>query len=791
MIPRFAVTGRLGSLDAAGEARLFERGRAADPVVAHAVSDILTDVRQRGDDALRDLAHRFDNVRLDALEVAPQACIDALDALEPALRSALLDAARAIETFHRAQLPVPLVLETRPGVLLGRRAEALARVGVYAPGGRAAYPSSVLMGVIPARVAGVGEVVVCSPPGADGRPPALVLAACALAGADRLFALGGAGAVAALAYGTQSVPRVNRIVGPGNAYVAEAKRQLTGVVAIDCPAGPSEILIVADRSADVDVIAAELIAQAEHDPDAAAVLVTTAGEHVQAVVAACARVLADQPRRDIVQAAFASSGALLVADSLDDALAFATRYAPEHLLLLVQDPRAALERVRSAGTVFLGRASSVAFGDYMTGANHVLPTGGMARAYGGLSTLDFVRFSTWQEVSDDAAAAMSAATALLADAEGLPGHAAAARLRSKAGAHGTVPPVLRAVYADIPLYEPGRVPAEVDLSDNTNLFGVQSSVAERLAGLESAAVTRYPTVYATDLKRAFAKRLRVAPENIVTGCGSDDLIDSAIRAFCEPGDALAYPVPTFGVVHTFARMNAARPIEVPLGPDFALDADALLATGARLLYLCRPNNPTGNAFDREAVARVIREARGLVLIDEAYADFAGDDVLDLVLASDRAVALRTMSKVWGLAGLRVGVAVGPRALVAEIEKSRGPYKVGGVAEALALAALGDSETTARAIASVRANRARLADALGAAGFRTWPSSANFLLVQVPAALGPAREAAAALREHGVQVRPFGGLPHAGECLRVTVGPWPMMESFLVALRTVTARNGTR
>jgi histidinol-phosphate aminotransferase len=166
-------------------------------------------------------------------------------------------------------------------------------------------------------------------------------------------------------------------------------------------------------------------------------------------------------------------------------------------------------------------------------------------------------------------------------------------------------------------------------------------------------------------------------------------------------------------------------------------------------------------------------------------------VLDLVLASDRAVALRTMSKVWGLAGLRVGVAVGPRALVAEIEKSRGPYKVGGVAEALALAALGDSETTARAIASVRANRARLADALGAAGFRTWPSSANFLLVQVPAALGPAREAAAALREHGVQVRPFGGLPHAGECLRVTVGPWPMMESFLVALRTVTARNGTR
>jgi histidinol dehydrogenase len=273
------------------------------------------------------------------------------------------------------------------------------------------------MGVIPARVAGVDEIVLCSPPGPTGHPSAVVLAAAAIGGASRVFALGGAGAIAAMAYGTESVPRVDRIVGPGNAYVAEAKLQVSSAVAIDSP----------DGSVDPALVARELLAQAEHDRLAAVVAVTTSASAAQAVRAALGQLLSMQPRRDICAAALAGQGAVLWADSLDEAITFANAYAPEHLLLVVDGPDAALATLRNAGTVFVGPSASVAFGDYMTGANHVLPTGGLARSYSGLSTLDFVRWTTYQRVSPAAAAQLAADVGAFADAEGLPGHAMAAR----------------------------------------------------------------------------------------------------------------------------------------------------------------------------------------------------------------------------------------------------------------------------------------------------------------------------------------------------------------------------
>lgn len=786
--PDFAVAGRLESLGPAEEGKLFDRGRSTDPAVMEAVAAIVADVRSRRDAALIDLARRFDGVEDLRIEVPRPECRAALDRLDPRVRDALVEAAGAIAVFHRAQMPAPLEVEVRPGVRLGRRAEPLGRVGVYAPGGRAAYPSSVLMGVVPARVAGVSEVLVCSPPGPDGRPPAAVLAACAIGGADRVFALGGAGAVAALAFGTGTVPRVDKVVGPGNAYVTEAKRQLTGQVAIDCPAGPSEILIVADDTADPELIAVELLAQAEHDPDAAAVLVTTDPTQPEAVLGALSRLLESHPRSDIVRSALRARGGLLVAASQAEALAFATRWAPEHLLLLVREPRVAWDRVRCAGTTFLGPASSVAFGDYVTGANHVLPTAGLARAYAGLSTLDFLRWATWQEVGAAAAAELAGPTAVLAEAEGLPGHAMAARKRKRegSGARERMRVRVREAYRDLSPYDPGRIPTAIDLSDNTNLFGVPPSAAAVLGDLQPDQVTRYPSVYATGLKEALAERFGVEPRNIATGAGSDDVIDSAFRAFCEPGDAIAFPWPTFGVIPSFARMNAAVPLAVPLGPDFALDADALLATGAGATYLCRPNNPTGNAFGREVVSRVIREARGIVVIDEAYADFAGDDVVAEALASERAIVVRTLSKAWGLAGLRLGAAIGPARLIAEVEKSRGPFKVGGAAEAAAVAALrNDAGWVEDCVARVCENRDRLATELRARGCRVWPSAANFLLTRPPPQLG-ARGLSLALRERGVQVRPFADLHGAGDAVRVGIGPWPMMERFLAALDEVTA-----
>ncbi len=410
-------------------ALLLERRPRDEGALRDTVRDLLEEVRSRGDAALLRMAREFDGVELSDLEIPPARWTEALEALDPTLRADLERAAGNIEAFHRAQIPPEVEMETEAGVRLGRRAVPLPAVGVYAPGGRAAYPSSVLMGVVPARAAGVPEIVVCSPPGSSGEPPPEVLAACAIAGATRLFALGGAGAVGALAYGTESVPRVEAIVGPGNQWVTEAKRQVAGELRIDSPAGPSEVLVVAHPGADPERVAGELVAQAEHDPEAAVAAVTWDPRLLARIREALAAQVADSPRRRILEAALADRGALLLARDRTEALDFAEAYAAEHLALFTEDPRGDLETQTTAGTVFLGESSTVAFGDYLTGANHVLPTSGRSRSFSGLSVLEFLRFYTWQEVTPDAATALSGSVARMAEAEGLPGHAAAARSR--------------------------------------------------------------------------------------------------------------------------------------------------------------------------------------------------------------------------------------------------------------------------------------------------------------------------------------------------------------------------
>jgi histidinol dehydrogenase len=426
--------GPLSALEATTRRAIVDRSSTTDTTVRSRTTAIIARVREDGDAALVAFARDFDKVDLPAIEV-PRATWDAaLASLDPELRRVLERSARNIAAVHEAFRPVATECSPEPGIRVGRRPDPFGRVGIYAPGGRAAYPSSLLMGSIPARVAGVGEVIVCSPPGPDGLPSPVVLAAAALAGVDRVFALGGAGAIAAMAIGTATVPRVDRIMGPGNAYVAEAKLQLVADVAIDSPAGPSELLILADHTANPTALARELMAQAEHDPDAAviAVLVGTS-EQVSALsdaleVETLAQI-AQAPRAQIVRESLADRGAIVSVGSIADGVAFANEWAAEHLLLVVDAPvrAATLAALRSAGTIFVGESSSVAFGDYMTGANHVLPTAGAGRSYSGLSTLDFVRWTTWQDVSPAAAASLASDVGIFADAEGLPAHAAAAR----------------------------------------------------------------------------------------------------------------------------------------------------------------------------------------------------------------------------------------------------------------------------------------------------------------------------------------------------------------------------
>lgn len=419
--------GAVADLSAADRDALFDRSTSADPAVREQTSAIIRDVRANGDDALKRMAKQFDRVDLDALEVPRSLCRAALDRTPRDLRRALERAAVNIATVSRAEMPESSACQPFAGVTIERRPMPLNSVGVYAPGGRAAYPSSVLMGVVPARVAGVREVVVCSPPGADGAPTEIVLAAAALTNADRVFAVGGAGAIAAMAYGTQTVPRVDRIVGPGNAYVAEAKLQVVGAVGIDAPAGPSEVLAIVDATSDVTRVALELIAQAEHDPKACAVAVVLGNAVADALATALDDAISHAERDEIVRESLAAGGGILVARSAAEAIDFANAYAPEHLLIATADAAELGAQIRTAGTVFLGLFASVAFGDYLTGSNHVLPTGGLARSYSGLSVLDFIRWTSMQTISPDAAAALAMDVDILARAEGLPGHAAAAR----------------------------------------------------------------------------------------------------------------------------------------------------------------------------------------------------------------------------------------------------------------------------------------------------------------------------------------------------------------------------
>jgi histidinol-phosphate aminotransferase len=353
-------------------------------------------------------------------------------------------------------------------------------------------------------------------------------------------------------------------------------------------------------------------------------------------------------------------------------------------------------------------------------------------------------------------------------------------------ARGQVASITRESYRAIELYAPDRAPCRIDLSDNTNCWGVAPAVEEAIRDASVPTLTRYPNLYAASLKDALGRYLGVGAERIVTGCGSDDILDSAIRAFAEPGDVVACPDPSFAMIPIFARMNGLMPVTVPLTASLDIHADAMLATDARIIYVCSPNNPTGASLSRAAIERVIERSTGIVIIDEAYAEFADVDLSPLAIANERVLVTRTMSKAFGLAGLRIGYATGAPALVAEVEKSRGPYKVSALAERAALAALGDGLAWARdRVAEAIANRQRLTAALEARGLSPIRSDANFVLVPVADANARARH----MRTLGVAVRPFERMAPvtdalratSGSALRISIGPWEMIEAALAAL----------
>ncbi len=611
----------LSALTPERRSMLLERGRARLSELLPAVESIIAEVRTRGDAALLDFTARFDHAPGAPIVVSRNEIATASDRVAPEVVAALEAAAANIATAHQAQLPRlrSAEVETQPGVRIWREWRAIQRVGIYAPGGSARYPSTVLMCAIPARLAGCQEIVLCTPPGPDGRVPPELLIAAEIAGVTRICALGGAQAIAALAYGTESVPQVDKIFGPGSSYVAAAKLVVARDLAIDMPAGPSEILILADAGANPTWVAADLLAQAEHGPESACIAVVTDADLAAAVGAAIETQLSRLPTADTIRASLALHGALLLAESLDDVLTFANDFAAEHLSLTLRDPQAALPRILHAGSVFLGDWSPVAAGDYATGGNHTLPTAGFARGYGPLAMESFGRWMQAQSLDPAGLEALHTTVECLAIAEGLPAHAASVAARFAPGV------TLPNAQSQTPLR----------LHANEAPWGPPPQVLAAIAAAARQA-NHYPDAEQRDLRQALARLNGVTPEQILAGNGSDEILHLIALAFLQPGDAAVTCEPTFGMYRLETERRGATVIDVPLDAHFLIDRAALLAAitpATRLVWLCSPNNPTGTPCDLEVIPELL--ARGLwVVADEAYFPFGNVTALPY-LADER------------------------------------------------------------------------------------------------------------------------------------------------------------
>ena len=831
---------RLDTAEADFEARftrLLHWSPEQDQGIEQAVSAILADVQARGDEALMDYTRRFD--RLDVHEAAglrlSQAELQAaLDGLPAAERQALERAAERIRRYHEHQRTSSWIYTEADGTRLGQRVLPLDRVGLYVPGGKAAYPSSVLMNAIPAQVAGVKELVMVVPTPDGVRNPAVLAAAC-LAGIQEVYTIGGAQAVAALAYGTRSIRPVDKIVGPGNAYVAEAKRRVFGTVGIDMIAGPSEILVVSDGSVPADWVAVDLFSQAEHDEMAQAILISPDAAFLDAVVEAIARLLPGQPRRAVIGKSLADRGALIHVRSMQEAAELVNRVAPEHLELAVRDVDGLLADIRHAGAIFMGRWGCEALGDYCAGPSHVLPTMRTPRFSSPLGVYDFQKRSSLIEPSAAGADHLAKVAATLARTEGLEAHAQSAEFRlasRQADAPGAVVPitqqpamatqaavrVARHVRPDVQAMHGYVVPDATDaikLDAMENPFRLPEALQAELGRtLAALAINRYPsgTTYRA-LKQAIAVQdgllgADAQPDvsRLVLGNGSDELISLLCQLVAQPGAVVMAPAPSFVMYEMSAKLAGASFVPVPLQADFSLDMPAMLQAietyRPALVFLAYPNNPTGNLFDTAAVQAILRATDGLVVLDEAYAPFAGGaSWMSQLDAWPNLAVMRTCSK-WGLAGARLGYLAAQPVWTEPLDRIRPPYNISVLDAEATRFALQHFEVFAQQTAALCEARTTLAvrlqalvgsqGSLGANGLDTvYPSAANFVLVRVADTVAgatptaqPSRASrvATAMRERGVLIKDASRMhPLLANCLRLTVGAPAENEAMLAAL----------
>ncbi|MGA2675309.1 MAG: histidinol dehydrogenase [Methanobacterium sp.] len=411
--------------------KLLKRSLIDSQIVLNTVGNIISDVRNNGDQSLKTYTQKLDNVKLENFKLDEQEIKKSISQVDPLLIKALKKAAANIKKFHKTQLPQEWICNVDEGITAGQIIRPLKTVGCYIPGGRAVYPSTILMTVIPAKIAGVSKVICCTPPAQNGKVKNEILAAASISGADEIYSVGGAQAIAAMTYGTESIPKVDKIVGPGNIYVTTAKKLVYGDVDIDFPAGPSEVLIIADAESNPNYVALDMLAQAEHDPNAAAVLVTTSKTLAENVNNIINHKILSIPRRDIIEESLENYGRIILVDNLKETVEFSNEYAPEHLIIMTSQPEEVLKDIHNAGSIFLGELTPVAAGDYGSGTNHVLPTSGCARLYSGLSTESFLKKPTIQRLTKEGLENLKDVVITLAEYEGLYAHAESFKKRLK------------------------------------------------------------------------------------------------------------------------------------------------------------------------------------------------------------------------------------------------------------------------------------------------------------------------------------------------------------------------
>lgn len=766
------------------------------------VAEIVDRVRAGGDEALIDFTKEFDGVSLNANEIRVDADFIRRSAsrADRATVEAFRKAIRNVRDFHARQRERDWRMTIEPGAVVGQRILAIASAGLYVPGGRAAYPSSLIMNAVPANVAGVRRIAIATPPGTLESVPAVAAVIDEL-GITEVYRVGGAQAIAAFAFGTESIERTDKIVGPGNIYVAIAKKLVYGSVGIDSIAGPTEVVVIADETADARFVAADLLAQAEHDKEASAICITVSLDFAHEVAREVERQMESLERREIAKASIESYGVIFVTESLESACELANLVAPEHLELMTEDDERAAGMIENAGAIFFGAWSSEPIGDYLAGPNHVLPTVATARFSSPLGVYDFLKRQSVINYSREALEKNAAAIARMADAEGLTAHKRAVLIRIEDGdvkietsnLKSSAPtfdplekikPAVRAITA----YTLAPYRANIKINQNENPYDMPAEIKREVERrLAARAWSRYPDFVPSELLETLARFAGWKPEGTLAGNGSNELIQATLMVTVSPRSRVLIPEPTFTLYRQIVTVLGGEVLSVPLTAQFQFDVEAIGERAAKdradMIILCSPNNPTGCRINEEDLIRLAREFNGLIVVDEAYHEFSNRTVAALLAELPNLIVLRTFSKAMAMAGLRVGYLLASTELTREVHKATLPYNLNFFSATAAQVACERYDLVRPQIEKIISERERLFERLSLIpGCKPVRSSANFLIARTATA---PRKVFEQLLARDILVRDVSKYPMLSDYFRLSVGSAEENDRLIAALEELS------